>query len=349
MRWRPSINLGTWAGVELRLDLVMVILIALLFFQSLNNADQSTSYTSAFAHLALLVIMLFCMFLHELGHAFAAKLRGHTPTMIFLSFVGLTFFEAKDAKPSDEFWIAIAGPMVNIVIAVATVTFLGLAIFDSPPNAPPFLSQQGMHYSFTYFVAWVSMLNIAVAVINLMPGWPADGARAMRGWLSKKWGYKAATVRAVSISNGLWMVLAGLSIILMVGSQAIKYFTDGDATRSRFQIILMYQMVFLVLAAMGLYYGWAEKRRVALAGDSAEEEVGPPSAFKPGRKKEEEPEEDDEEGPGAVDKAKQGAKDALDAGKLLYKAGKASGKSVGWMAKQGAKLAGEALKDKKKK
>ncbi|MDC1142891.1 hypothetical protein OAU50_07340 [Planctomycetota bacterium] len=333
----------------------MVLLIALLFFQSLSNAQQTTSVISAFAHLGLLVIMLFCMFLHELGHAFAAKLRGHTPTMIFLSFVGLTFFEAEDAKPSDEFWIAIAGPLVNIVIAIGTITFLGLAIFDSPPNAPPLLSQQGMHYSFTNFMAWVSMLNIFVAVINLLPGWPADGARALRGWLSKKWGYKAATMKAVTISNGMWLMMAGVSIIFLTGSSAFDFFTDKDATKSRFQIIMMYQVVFLVLAAMGLYYGWAEKRRVALAGDKAGDEVGPPSAFKPGRKKDDDdeaedadsPDKDDE--PSTVDKAKQGAKDALDAGKLIYKAGKASGKGLGWMAKKGAKLAGEAMKDKKKK
>ncbi len=333
---------------------MMLVLIGLLFFQSLSNAQNSTSTGSAFAHLGLLVIMLFCMFLHELGHAFMAKLRGHKPTMIFLSFVGLTFFETTDAKPSDEFWIAIAGPAVNLLVAITTVTFLGIALFDAPHSAPPLLSQQGMSYSFSNFMAWVCMLNLAVAGINLMPGWPADGARALRSWLSKKWGYKAATVRAVAISNGFWLVMAGLSIILIAGSDAFEYFSDKDATRSRFQVIMMYQFIFLVLAAMGIYYGWMEKRRVAFAGDSAEDEVGPPEAFKPGRKQDtEEEDEPDSDEPSKVDKAKNDAKDVLDAGKLLYKAGKASGKSVGWMAKQGAKLAGEALKaktgDKKKK
>ena len=107
MRWRPTIYLGRWAGVELRLDLILVILVALLFFTSLNNASVRNAPAgeiwSAVAHLVLLLALVFCMFLHEVGHAFMCKLRGHEPRMILLSFVGLTFFKAGKVKPRDEF------------------------------------------------------------------------------------------------------------------------------------------------------------------------------------------------------------------------------------------------------
>src|SRR5690606_16278180 len=123
MRWRPTIYLGRWAGVEIRLDIILVVLIGLLFFSSLNDASVSNipgDIWTAVAHLVLLCALVFCMFLHEVGHALMCKLRGHEPRMILLSFVGLTFFKASKAKPSDEFWIALAGPMVNLLIAGAT-------------------------------------------------------------------------------------------------------------------------------------------------------------------------------------------------------------------------------------
>ena len=103
MRWRPTIYLGRWAGVEIRLDLILVILIGLLFFSSLNDAQARNAPAgevwTAIAHLVLLLVMVACMFLHEVGHAFVCKLRGHEPRMILLSFVGLTFFKAGKVKP----------------------------------------------------------------------------------------------------------------------------------------------------------------------------------------------------------------------------------------------------------
>lgn len=373
MRWRPTIYLGRWAGVELRLDILLVVLIGLLFFSSLNDASVSNvpgEIWSAIAHLVLLCALVFCMFLHEVGHALTCKLRGHEPRMILLSFVGLTFFKSKKVKPGDEFWIAISGPLVNVLIAVATAPFFFIHLADRA--APPLLSQAAMA-SLVGFMSWLSLLNFLIAIGNLTPGWPADGARAVRGWLAKKYGYAAGTVRAVAISHGFWLVMAGISVLIMT-SAPIADWIQGQRnippTRSSWSMIVMYNVVFLVMAVIGIYYGWAEKRRVArLGAEKAAAVTGPPPEFMPKSRTDKEDGESvvdaevvakdgepvetkKDEGPSKVDELKDKAKETVDAGKTLYKVAKATGKGGGWVAKQGIKavgamLAGDDKKDKK--
>ena len=376
MRFRPTIYLGRWAGVELRLDFILVILIGLLFFTSLNDSSASKAsgeIWSAVAHLVLLVAMVFCMFLHEVGHAFVCKLRGHQPKMILLSFVGLTFFDAKNAKASDEFWIALSGPFVNLAIAGATLPFVIVQITDR--TAPALLTQSSMA-SLVGFMSWLCILNFLVALGNLTPGWPADGARAVRAWYAKKYGYAAGTVRAVAISHGFWLVLAGISVIIMTMTPLIDALKGPTPTRSPISMIVTYNVVFLVMAVMGLYYGYAEKRRVArLGAEKAAQVVGPPPEFMPKSRAEKTDErvvdttatvDGKEQEPGAqatgkpaepseVDKLKDKAKETLETGKTLYKVAKATGKGGGWFAKQGIKAVGamfaggkDAKKDEKK-
>ncbi|MBZ0136687.1 MAG: hypothetical protein K8I27_09970 [Planctomycetes bacterium] len=352
MRWRPTIYLGRWAGVEIRLDIILVVLIALLFFSSVNDAGVSnTPIWSAVAHLALLCALVFCMFLHEVGHALMCKLRGHEPSMILLSFVGLTFFKTTKVKPGDEFWIAIAGPMVNLIIAAATAPFFFIQLTDRA--APPLLSQAAMA-GFVGFLSWLCIMNFLIALGNLTPGWPADGARAVRGWLAKKYGYAAGTVRAVAISHGFWLVMAGVSVLIMTGAP-IADWVQGQRnvapTQSSWSMVVMYNVVFLVMAVIGIYYGWAEKRRVALLGaDKAAAVSGPPPEFMPrsrtdkeAREKVIETEVVDDGSPGTVDDLKGKAKDTIDAGKALFKVAKATGKGGGWVAKQGIKAVGAML------
>jgi Zn-dependent protease len=369
MRWRPTIYLGRWAGVELRLDLILVVLIGLLFFSSLNDASVANAPAgeiwTAVAHLVLLLALVLCMFLHEVGHAVMCKLRGHQPKMILLSFVGLTFFNAKNAKPSDEFWIAISGPMVNVAIAAATAPFIFIHLADR--SAPPLATQAAMA-TLAGFMSWLSILNFLVAVGNLTPGWPADGARAVRARLAKKYGYGAGTLRAVAISHGFWLCLSGFSVIIVTLTQTpvLDFLKGPTPTRSSVAMVVMYNVVFLVMAMLGLYYGWAEKRRVArLGAEKASEVVGPPPEFMPGKErrapasgpdgktidatvvavdgKPTEPMAKPAE-PSRIDEIKDKAKETLNTGKTLYKVAKATGKGGGWFARQGFKLVGAMFK-----
>src|SRR5690606_8581882 len=153
-------------------------------------------------------------------------------------------------------------------------------------------------------------------------------------------------------SHGFWLVLAGISVILMTISPLIKELQGPSPTRSQTSMIITYNVVFLVMAVLGLYYGHAEKRRVArLGAEKAAEVVGPPPELMP------KSHEDQEEGekvidteatvagkekepaaqatgkqaePSKVDELKDKAKETFEAGKLAYKVAKATGKGGGW-------------------
>ncbi|MBE7493002.1 MAG: hypothetical protein HS108_14770 [Planctomycetes bacterium] len=354
MRNRPTIYLGTWLGVELRLDVMVLALIGLLFLNSL--ADVSGKHAAAgdiwaaVAHLVLLLVMMLCMFLHEVGHAVMARARGHRPTMILLSFVGLTFFDAKKARASDELWIALSGPLVNLTLALLLSPFFFLALAQR--GGPPLFSLAGMA-TWQGFLAWVAMLNLVVAALNLSPLWPADGARAVRAWLARRRGYAAGTLRAVSISHGLWLMVAGLSVVFLTVIPLVQALSSANRARSTAALLAMYQFVVLLLAGVGIYYGWAENRRVRKLGEAlAAEAVGPPPEFKPGTKAAANvvntqtvpPAE-----PSQVDAIKDKAAEAVSTGKTMWKIAKASGKGAGWFARQGARVVGALLTNPEKK
>ncbi|MBK9975864.1 MAG: hypothetical protein IPP14_13920 [Planctomycetes bacterium] len=265
--------------------------------------------------------------------------------MILLSFVGLTFFDSKKARASDEFWIALSGPLVNLSLGLLLSPFLYAALVERNPT--PLLTIAGMA-SWKGFLAWVSILNFVVAALNLMPGWPADGARALRAWLARKRGYAEGTARAVRISHGIWLILAGVSIALLTVVPRVQALTNANPARSPASLLVMYQVVALLLAAMGIYYGWAENRRVGrLGADKAAESVGPPPEFKPSRGQS--PAAVNAEvvppagaaGPDSVAQdLKNKAGNAVATGKAAWTVAKASGKGAGWFARQGFKALG---------
>lgn len=357
MNYRPTIPLGRWFGVEIRLDLLLVILGVLLFALSLRDATAPGAppgeVWAAFAHLVLLAAMALCMFLHEIGHATAAHWRGHRARMILLSFIGLTFFESKNAKASDEFWIALAGPSVNLVLAALSSP--AIIVAATTPGAPSLVSLASIATPAGFFAAF-SILNLLVGLGNLMPLWPADGARAVRGWLARSKGFERGTKRAVEISHGLWLIFAGGAVFMMTAGSWLV--APQRPSANSLATVLMYQVVVLAMAWIGIYYGMAEMRRVRKLGErDAQAVVGPPPEFMParagvvdgvveaevvsgGRSKEEKM--------GALDDAAKKAKAGATAAKALWQVAKLSGKGAGWFVKQSWKLAGAMMKDDEK-
>ena len=151
--------------------------------------------------IVFILLLFVCVVLHEFGHIFAARRYGiRTPDVTLLPIGGVASLERMPEKPSQEIVVALAGPAVNLVIAVLLMVVLG-ARFD-------FTQMAQLEQAQTTLIGRVAAANVALLVFNLIPAFPMDGGRVLRALLATGLGYTRATRVAASIGQGLAVVLA---------------------------------------------------------------------------------------------------------------------------------------------
>ncbi len=145
------------------------------------------------------------LFCHEFGHVFAARRYGvKTPDVTLWFFGGIASLERIPEKPKEELVIAIAGPLVNVVIAALLILFLG-AVVD-PNNLVNIQDPKiGM-------AAKLAGANLFLAVFNMIPAFPMDGGRVLRALLAIRLGFARATEIAASIGQAFAIALGILGI-----------------------------------------------------------------------------------------------------------------------------------------
>ena len=120
MRW--SIKIARIAGTEVRIHLTFLLFLAWIGFSYYHVGGAAAAIPGV-----LFVIALFgCVLLHEFGHAFAARAFGiPTPDITLLPIGGVARLQRMPDKPWQELIVAIAGPLVNVVIAAVLILALG--------------------------------------------------------------------------------------------------------------------------------------------------------------------------------------------------------------------------------
>ena len=180
----------------------------------LGSAALASGPAAAIAG-ALPVVALFgSVVLHELGHALAARGFGlHTDSITLYPFGGVARIRADGLTPVAEFVVAIAGPAVNVALALAA----GAAYLVFP--AAPLLVFAG--------------LNVGMGLFNLVPAFPMDGGRVLRALLAGALGYVdgsriAFTVGQVlavgfvigGVALGAWsLAMVGVFVFLAAGAE----------------------------------------------------------------------------------------------------------------------------------
>ncbi len=162
------------------------------------------------AAVALFVSILF----HEFGHAITARRYGvETKDIILLPIGGLARLNKLPEKPSQEFVVAIAGPLVNFALALLLLPYLffvmapGIEIRGAP-------SPGNIVGDYFYFIPFVFAMNIGLAVFNLLPAFPMDGGRILRASLSS-WLGKLRATRIAMVAGQL--IAAGMIILGFTG------------------------------------------------------------------------------------------------------------------------------------
>jgi Zn-dependent protease len=151
------------------------------------------------------LLFFFSIVIHELSHAAVAKSRGlpvKSITLFALGGVAQIEKEPEDAR--TEFWVGLIGPITSIVIGSVC---LGLAwLLGSTPLSPTSSPLAAM-------LTWLGVINIALAVFNLLPGYPLDGGRVLRGII---WWVTRDGVRATQIVSTIGQLLAIAFIVIGV-------------------------------------------------------------------------------------------------------------------------------------
>ena len=193
MKW--SIRIARIAGIEVKLHLTFLIFLAWIALTYYFSAGPQAAINGT-----VFVILLFlCVVLHELGHALMARRFGvRTPDITLLPIGGVARLERIPDQPKQELLIAIAGPLVNVVIAGILVLFL-----RQRAAASDFADLNNPHVA---MLSKLASVNIFLVLFNLIPAFPMDGGRILRALLAMRMNYVRATQVAAAIGQGLSFV-----------------------------------------------------------------------------------------------------------------------------------------------
>jgi Zn-dependent protease/CBS domain-containing protein len=191
MKWAWKI--GTIAGIALYVHTTFFILIA---WVAASHWSQGRDLGAAGAAVAFILALFACVVLHELGHALTARRYGiPTRDITLLPIGGVARLERMPDEPLQELWVAVAGPAVNVVIAVVLYLWLRAGGTFEPIS--------GVTLTQGPFLERLMVVNIILIVFNLLPAFPMDGGRIVRAVLATRMEYTRATQIAATLGQGM--------------------------------------------------------------------------------------------------------------------------------------------------
>ncbi len=244
MSW--SLTIGRFGATTVRVHLIFFLLLAWIGV----SAWQQGGVPAAGDSVLLIVLIFGCVVLHEFGHILMARRFGiETPDVIFLPIGGVARMPRMPEKPMQELAVAVAGPMVNVIIAFFLFLILGtiqsgsLAHIDDPRLS---------------LLARLAAVNVFLVLFNMIPAFPMDGGRVLHALLAMKFGYARATQLAASLGqvlafglgflglfgNPLLIFIAIFVYIAAAGEAQLSAFNEaarkrsvGEAMETRFNTI----------------------------------------------------------------------------------------------------------------
>lgn len=163
---------------------------------------------------------------HELGHAYAARRYGiATQSITLWIFGGLAALESMPREWNREFWIAVAGPITSVLVGVAFAVLLQVV----PAGLPVVF----------FVVGWLAVINVVLAIFNMVPAFPMDGGRVLRALLGRRLSYVSATRVAARVGTIFALLFAVIGVLgwnpILV---LVALFVYGAATTESRAVVL---------------------------------------------------------------------------------------------------------------
>jgi Zn-dependent protease/CBS domain-containing protein len=197
-----SFKIATIAGTALRIHITFALLLVWIWFMHYRIGGTPAAWEGV----AFIIAVFACVVLHEFGHIAAARWFGiKTPDITLLPIGGVARLERMPEEPGQEFLIAIAGPLVNVVIAGLIFLALGGAA-----GAEQMTQIENPRAS---FLARLAGVNVFLILFNLIPAFPMDGGRVLRAALASRLSWPRATQIAASIGQAFAFLLGFLGLL----------------------------------------------------------------------------------------------------------------------------------------
>lgn len=200
MRW--AWKLGRFAGIDVFMHFTFLLVIGWVL---LSHWIAGETLGAALEGVVFILALFGCVVLHEYGHALSARRYGiKTRDITLLPIGGVARLESMPDKPSQELWVALAGPAVNVVIAIILFTWLQLTSALVPLDE--------LEVGSGSFLERLVIVNVILVIFNLIPAFPMDGGRVVRALLAMRMEYTRATQIAASLGQSIAFIFGFLGL-----------------------------------------------------------------------------------------------------------------------------------------
>jgi Zn-dependent protease len=217
-----SIQFARVFGIRIGVDPSWFFILFLIIW-SLSGyyEDRFPDGSTAFVLAAVSALLFFgSVLLHELGHAFEARRSGIGITGIDLwMFGGVAKMERDSKSAGEEFRVAIAGPVVTLLIAVAC-WLVGAAIAGADASSEALRLDAVPNDEALAVVGYLGFINVLLLLFNLIPGFPLDGGRIARAVAWKATGSRTRATRFAGLMGRgfAYLMMAFGAYLFLVGA-----------------------------------------------------------------------------------------------------------------------------------
>lgn len=228
MKWAWKV--GTFFGIPVYIHATFLLIVVWVVLVHGAGPEGGAAIPVGLLFTGLIFL---CVVLHEFGHALAARQFGiRTLDITLLPIGGLARIERMPERPLEELWVAVAGPLVNVVIA--GVLFVVLAVTGTWQPVDTLTVGGGP------LLERLAAVNVFLVAFNLLPAFPMDGGRILRALLATR----LSRVRATQIAAGV-----------------------GQGMALLFGLIGLFTNPFLILIALFVWIGAAQEAAAAEFSD----------------------------------------------------------------------------------
>lgn len=174
---------------------------------------RNHGYVGMLFGMGITLLLFACVMLHELGHALAAKSVGiPVREILLLPIGGIAYLSRRPRQPIHELWIAIAGPLVNVAIAVLLFPFVPTTDIGSTLSVVALPAPDAIP-SWSVAISSLFVANIMLVLFNMLPAFPLDAGRVLRALMAMIISERQATTVATLIGQGVAVMIGIIGVL----------------------------------------------------------------------------------------------------------------------------------------